>query len=61
MLFCHARIAQLVEHFHGKEGVFGSSPNAGSVNPGVRGMLIQVGEIAYPVMKYGFFGLLFKV
>jgi hypothetical protein len=26
-----ASIAQLAEHFHGKEGVFGSNPNGGSI------------------------------
>ena len=26
----HAQLAQLVEHFHGKEGVSGSSPELGS-------------------------------
>ena len=26
----HAAIAQLVEHFHGKEGVSGSNPDRGS-------------------------------
>jgi hypothetical protein len=25
----------LAEHFHGKEGVFGSSPNGGSIGGGV--------------------------
>ena len=27
----HALLAQLVEHFHGKEGVVGSSPTEGSL------------------------------
>jgi hypothetical protein len=29
-----ASIAQLAEHFHGKEGVFGSNPNGGSMRDG---------------------------
>src|SRR5215211_4948092 len=38
----HALLAQLVEHFHGKEGVAGSSPAEGSQNP-----LVTAGFLVY--------------
>jgi hypothetical protein len=37
-----ARIAQLVEHLHGKEGVVGSSP--------IPGFLVSRGEVLAPVL-----------
>src|SRR5271170_4543115 len=40
----HAQLAQLVEHFHGKEGVSGSSPELGSQEKACKAALIGPAE-----------------
>src|SRR3984885_10529349 len=39
----NALLAQLVEHFHGKEGVVGSSPTEGSEFPAAQSLLLVSG------------------